>query len=78
MTDEQMEKKHFVEKTLAGMLSAATEGVVWSLDYGVFGAVEVVHVYTCGKSKALVVDVTADSLWAIAKDVMRAVADRYE
>lgn len=78
MTDEQMGKKHFVENKLAETLSAATGGYVWSLDYGVFGAEEVVHVYTCGVSKALVVNVTSDSLWAIAKDVMRAVADRYE
>lgn len=81
MSCEQLEKKSFVEAELAEMLAAATNGFVRSLEYDARGCFEVVHVVTTPRpfmKDTFGVDVTADSLWAIAKDVMRAVASRYE
>lgn len=78
---EQLGKKSFVEAELAEMLAAATDGFVRSLEYDARGCFEVVHVVTSPslfKTDTFGVDVTADSPWAIAKDVMRAVASRYE
>ena len=81
LSAEQLDKKSFVESELTEMLAAATHGFVISLEYDARGHFEVVHVTTClglFKRDTFGVDVTADSLWAIAKDVMRAVAERFE
>lgn len=81
LSAEQLDKKSFVESELTEMLAAATHGFVTSLEYDARGHFEVVHVTTCPglfKRDTFGVDVTADSLWAIAKDVMRAAAERFE
>lgn len=70
------EKAGFVANELADMLKAATRGVITGLEYEREGAVETVHVLTV--TQPFAVCVTADSLWAIAKDVMRVVGERLE
>ena len=69
------EKASFVENELSTMLRAATNGVVRGLSYERQGAEEFVVVDMC--TRMFDVNVTADSLWAIAKDVMRSIAERY-
>lgn len=81
MEEERAGKRLFVEGELAAMLSEATGGWVARLDYDARGQYEVVHVTTVPAlflTDTFGVDVTADSKWAIAKDVMRAVAARFE
>ena len=83
MGDEQIyaEKADFVKDELAAMLRKATCGWVTCCGYEHYQGVEVVHVGYALDEHAdgrFDVNVTADSPWAIAKDVMRAVAERYE
>ena len=70
------EKARFVRGELTGMLRVATRGAITGLEYEKKGPVELVHVLTV--TQPFAVDVTADSLWAISKDVMKAVSKRYE
>lgn len=80
MTDrerEQRNKASFVESELSDVLNAATDGYVHHCEYVVDGPNELVIV-TLGHDSTLMVNVTADSPWAILKDVMKAVARRYE
>ena len=74
--DVYEEKRRFVDGELSKMLSAATRGVVERCEYERVGEVETVHIFECVQPFA--VDVTADSPWAIAKDVIRAVAMRLD
>lgn len=77
------EKLKFVEEYLAPMVEEATGGMVYSCEYMKSSVAPV----ECVAMKIRVndsvplqfrADVTADSLWAIAKDVMRAVTKQYE
>lgn len=74
------EKSEFVAHELAEMLKSATRGDVKECRYEVNGEYEIVNVYAGQEPvvPAFVVNVTCDSLWAIAKDVMKAVAKFYE
>lgn len=76
MTYEQQAKQRFVERRLGPMLQAATDGFVSGCSYYTWGANEEVLVTTEGK--IIAVNVTCDSKWAVAKDVMRAVANRFD
>lgn len=78
-TGEEWKKLKFVEERLAPMVKDATGGVVCSCRYmkSAVAPVECVAMRTVG-GVAFRADVTADSLWAMAKDVMRAVARQYE
>ena len=76
MSAEQQAKQRFVERKLGPMLMAATGGFVTGCSYSTWGANEEVLVTAAGKLFA--VNVTCDSQWAIAKDVMRAVGTRFE
>lgn len=81
MTDEQIWKCSFVENELAEAFNVATDGFVDNLEYRVDGAEEFVViglVGSKGRYESLAANVTADSKWAILKDVLRAVAARYE
>ncbi|MBQ9002034.1 MAG: hypothetical protein IJ087_09290 [Eggerthellaceae bacterium] len=82
MTDEKIAKQRFVQEELAAMLRAATGGFVHSCEYdGSFNGYEIVYVATHPDPWAIdffAVDVTGDSHWEIAKDVMKTVAERYE
>lgn len=81
MTSEQMMKRLFVTKELGDAIYSATDGFVFQLEYRVEGAEEFVIVTTDdgdGLYDSFQVNVTADSRWAILKDVTRAVAARYE
>ena len=81
MSDEQAIKSRFVQEELSGMLRAATGGFVKECRYEPFGSFEIVNVATSVglfKTDTFAVNVTGDSLWAIAKDVMAAVAQRFE
>ena len=69
------EKSQFVRSELSRMLNAATHGVVTGLSYTREGAIEYVTVDT--PTVMFNVNVTADSLWAIAKDVTRAVDEHF-
>lgn len=78
---ERLEKRRFVQEELTGMLRTATGGLAAECFYEHDGADEVVKVLygqRRGEREVISVNVTCDSLWAIAKDVMRAVARRYE
>lgn len=78
MKKEQVykEKADFVADELTAMLRAATRGFVERCEYEhCSSGAEVVHVFT--STQPFGVNVTCDSLYAIAKDVMRALADRY-
>lgn len=81
MLTEMMEKRLFVENELCAMLRRALRGG-WlvGLFYGFDGADEVVTVeYQAGDGRReSYVNVTGDSRWAIAKDVMKAVTELYE
>ena len=78
MTAEQAFKKRFVERQLAPMLAEATKGFVKGLAYGARRDDEWVDVeYTLPPWDDRV-NVSCDSKWAIVKDVMGAVAERYE
>ena len=70
------EKRCFVEGELAAMMRIATRGVVQRLEYERMGDEEFVVVDMC--TSIFDVNVTADSLWAIAKDVMKAVGEKFE
>lgn len=76
MTYEQQAKQRFVERKLGPMLEAATNGFVSGCSYSTWGAVEEVLVTT--GEKLFVVDVTCDSKWAMAKDVMKVVGKKFE
>lgn len=69
------EKRKFVEGELTEMLRAATGGYVERCEYEREGSEETVHVFM--SIQPVGVNVTADSPWGIAKDVMRALAERY-
>lgn len=73
MGDESIyeEKARFVRGELTRMLRVATRGVITGLEYEREGAVETVHVLTV--TQPFAVCVTADSLFAIVKDVTKAV-----
>lgn len=67
------EKSDFVAIELGAMLRAASRGQVDRCEYVREGAVEFVNAYGRDSEEPLFFAcVTADSLWAIAKDVMRA------
>ncbi|MBQ9004086.1 MAG: hypothetical protein IJ087_19760 [Eggerthellaceae bacterium] len=81
MNDEKLTKQRFVQEELTGMLHSATNGCVGECWYEFDGANELVRVSyrpDPKTSEVITVNVTADSRWAIAKDVMRAVAKRFE
>lgn len=78
MTAEQAFKKRFAERLLGPMLAEATKGLVKGLEYGARRDDEWVEVAYSLPPWTQRVDVSCDSKWAIAKDVMRAVAKRYE
>lgn len=81
MTDEQTNKQLFVTGPLTTLLIAATGGFVDYLGYEAHGDDEVVHVTvrpSVAVNDTFSVNVSCDSKWAIAKDVMAAVAKRYE
>ena len=75
--DTYGKKELFVQEELTALLRDATGGWVTECWYERKLGRETVHVKTQG-NEPLEVDVTADSLWAIARDVMSAVAERYE
>ena len=77
MTNEEVyeEKRLFVENELTDMLRAATGGWVERCEYERVGCDETVHVFQ--SIQPIGVNVTADSPWAIAKDVMRALSELY-
>lgn len=76
LTYEQRRKERFVTGRLASMLREATHGEVSMCFYRAKAGNEIVTVLMAnGAAEA---NVTGDSLWAIAKDVMRAVGKRYE
>lgn len=81
MLTEMIEKRNFVENELEEMLRFAVRGG-WLeyLRYGFDGTNEVVAInYRDGDNRfSSDVNVTGDSKWAIANDVMRAVAELYE
>ena len=77
MTDEQARKKLFVSGALTTLLREATGRYVLHLHYHVDGHDEIVTV-TYASMTQQDVNVSCDSEWAIAKDVMSAVADRFE
>ena len=80
MTDRELEQRNkasFVESELSDVLNAATDGYVHHCEYAVEGPEEYVLV-TLDHYLTEYVNVTGDSLWAILKDVMKAVASRYE
>lgn len=80
MTDRELEQRNkasFVESELSDVLNTATDGFAHHCEYVVDGPNELVIV-TLGRDSTLTVNVTADSPWAILKDVMKAVASRYE
>lgn len=75
-TDEVYEEKRlFVKNELTDMLRAATGGWVERCEYEREGCRETVHVFQ--SIQPIGVDVTADSPWAIAKDVLRALYKLY-
>jgi len=81
LTNEQLWKHNYVANELTDALNCATRGFVDYCEYHVKGAEEFVQVklVLCnGNYDTMTVCVTGDSLWAILKDVMRAVAKRYE
>lgn len=67
-----MSKKRFVEFYLKAMLKAATAGGVTDLLYDDSGKFELVRVFRDGEERQKV-NVTGDSLLAIAADVIEAV-----
>lgn len=81
MLTEMLEKRIFVVGELASMLRCALRGGwLTSIDYGFDGANEFVtieHMAADGRRETRV-NVTCDSKWAIAKDVMRAVSELYD
>lgn len=81
MLQEMIEKRLFVENELSAMLRRACRGDWFvGLTYAFDGANEIVTVmYSLNDGRHETdVNVTADSRWAIAKDVMKAVAELYE
>ena len=79
--DEQCWKYSFVINELTEVLNRATNCFVGHCQYHVEGPEEFVDVflnYGKGDFETLTVNVTADSNWAILKDVMKAVARRFE
>ena len=81
MLQEMVEKRLFVEGELASMLRRACRGGWFvNLSYIFDGANEIVTVeYQAGDGRRTYdVCVTADSRWAIAKDVMKAIAELYD
>ena len=81
MLTEMIEKRVFVSGELTAMLRRAVRGS-WliGLDYGFDGANEIVTVeHIAGDGRRLTeVNVTGDSKWAIAKDVMKAISELYD
>ncbi len=78
MTAAQAFKKRFVERLLAPMLKDATKDFVRGLTYGARHDDEWVDVEYGMPPWEQRVNVSCDSKWAILKDVVKAVADRYE
>ena len=80
--EEVRSKSEFVRGELADLLAEATRGYVCACnyEYRLDETESVLVFYKPDESHvdSFSVDVTADSRWAIAKDVMRAVARRYE
>ena len=77
-TQEKLEKNRFVDRELTAMLKAATHGFVKCCQYVSIDGDYDEHVYVhMGESSCMEVNVSCDSLWAIAKDVMSAVARLY-
>lgn len=78
---EMIEKRVFVSGELTAMLRRALRGA-WliGLDYNFDGANEIVtveHNSADGRHEVHV-NVTGDSKWAIAKDVMKAISEIYD
>lgn len=83
MTDEKIAKKNFIENELQAMLHAATMGCAGRLSYGLDHDTAEEYVIVRWRpdaktAESFLVNVTGDSRWAIAKDVMKAVAKRFE
>lgn len=76
LTEEQYEKRLFVEGPLSAMLKEATGGAVEGMVFYAEGDDEEVLVEYHGNLFSVVV--SCDSLWAIAKDVTAAVGKRFE
>lgn len=70
-------KRFFVEHELVQMLFAATEGYIVDATYWTRGADEFVGLCT-ENGEVFNVNVSCDSRWAIAKDVMKEVAKKFE
>ena len=79
LSKEQIAKKLFVENELIDVLISATGGFVTGCEYVADGPDEYVLVsHWWGSSeRKTTVNVTADSRWAILKDVLKAVEARY-
>ena len=78
---EENEKRWFVEDHLDRVVTLATRGAVCDLHYDHAGPFEFVKFtvdHRNAPTEIYEVNVTGDSLWAMAKDVMRAVGNRYE
>ena len=78
MTATQAGKKRFVDRTLALMLADATDGTVSGCRYGARRDDEWVDVTIERppvEPRRVRVNVSLDSTWAIARDVMRRLAD---
>lgn len=78
MTATQAGKKRFVDRTLALMLADATDGTVSGCRYGARRDDEWVDVTIERppfEPRRVRVNVSLDSKWAIARDVMRRLAD---
>ena len=76
MTREQMAKKLFVTGPLTTLLIAATDGYVRLLEYTASRDDETVRV-TFSNNSHIDVNVSCDSKWALAHDVIDAVAKRF-
>lgn len=77
-SDEEEAKARFVGNRLARMLAAATDCFVESCEYDPESEEVAVFFGESGGWRVVRVNVACDSRWAIAKDVMAAVAGEYE
>lgn len=79
MNDEHQRKAAFVTERMLPMLACATRGMVTDMQYrtNVESDWEIVWVELNGQDGPKV-NVTGDSEWAICKDVLKALAEKYE
>lgn len=81
MNDEKLAKRRFVQEELTAVLHAATNGCVGECWYECDGVTETVKVSyrpALREEEVITVNVTGDSRWSVTKDVMKAVAKRFE